>query len=187
MNPRLLMLPVEEINQALPKKGLIYDIGCSTGDFSAVVAQSSPQRTVVGIDSSQSRIKKAQEKYQSLNNLTFHSQDALKFSYQNCDGAILSDFLHHLSYQQQQLLLKTISKKINSNGVLIIKEINKDDLIRHRLSRLWDFILYPKDKIAFRGKTELKESLIKLNFEVIVTPQILWFPGSTNLFVCRKK
>lgn len=186
MNIRLLMLPVKKINNALPKKGIIYDIGCGKGDLSFAIAQKELKRKIIGIDMDKQKTEKT-KKYKSKSNLSIIYGDALKFRYKFCNGVILSDFLHHIPYDDQEKLLKELVAKMQKDAVLIIKEIDKDDFIRHWLSRLWDFLLYPMDKIYYRAKTEWINLLQANSFSVVATSETLWFPGSTTLFICKKK
>ncbi len=175
------MLPLQEMHDVLPKAGLIYEVGCGTGVISRYIA-GIPKRQVVGIDHELDKI----DRTRLMPNLSFKSADALKFSYRVCTGVVLSDFLHHISFTSQGVLLKELTKKIKINGVLVIKEIARDDGIFMWLSRLWDFLLYPEDRINYRSRREWVSLLNDLGFIVKVQRTARWFPGSTHLFVCRK-
>ena len=186
MSLRLFMLPLQKINKSLPSKGRIYDIGCGGGDICYFLASISPQRIFVGIDMNDKKIKKAKEKNKT-SNIYFICADVLKYHFKKCSGVIFSDFLHHLSFFDQEKLLEKISKKIERKGVLVVKEIDRDEKTRSYLSRLWDFVLYPHDRIYYRSKNEWKKLLEKLQFRVKTTAEVRWFPGSTTLFVCIKR
>ncbi len=182
---RLLMLPLGKINNALSSEGVIYEIGSGTGSLAAYLAHGFPDRTVVGIDINKYKIQRAQKQF-NLPQLSFKVTDALTFKYQKCDAIIFSDFLHHLPYDKQEKMLAIISKILNKNGILVVKEINKSDALRRWLSRVWDFLLYPSDKIAYRTRNDWKVLLEKFGFRVQVSDEVLWFPGSTYLFICKK-
>lgn len=184
-NFRNFMLPVDRIAQALPRSGIIYEIGCGYGSLSYILAQSSPQRRIVGIDSDNNKINIANQKFK-LSNLEYVNGDALTFNYSQCQGVVLSDFLHHIDPVEQIDILKKISSQVMKKGVVVIKEINKRDGIRRLFSRLWDFILYPEDKITYLDCDELLQKMEKLHFSVTFSREVKWFPGSTHLFICKK-
>ncbi len=185
LTPRSFMLPLTEMSQALPKRGLIYEIGCGGGVISNFITQ--PKRRIIGIDTDATKISLAQKKYNTNKNLQFIASDAITFPYSFCVGVIMSDFLHHIDYQSQEKLLKKVSLKIKRNGILVIKEIDKSDGLLMWCSRIWDFLFYPKDTIYYRTKVQWYTLLQNLKFEVHFERKIHWFPGSTFLFICTKK
>ncbi len=178
---RLLILPLKEIDRAIPKKGLIIDLGCGEGVV-ALYLSKKLNRQVIGIDVNKKRLPKSTQK-----NLIFRNADITKMSFEKISGAVLSDVLHHLILKDQHKLLKKIFKNLNKNGVLIIKEIDTSEFIRSKLSRVWDYILYPQDKITFTNYKYLKQILTKTGFTVKITRPCRYFPGSTTLYVCTKK
>ncbi len=183
---RPYLLPIDSINAILPSKGLIYELGCGSGTLVYSLAKNYPERCLVGVDLNGIKIQYAKQQY-NLNNVKFIQKDVVNMNIQKCEAVICSDFLHHISFSKQVLLLKKISKKIQVGGRLIIKEIIKNDGVRTVLSRLWDFLLYPNDVIYYRYKTEWIDLLSSFKFDVEVTRKVKWFPGSTILFICTKK
>ncbi|RJR30267.1 glycosyltransferase [Candidatus Microgenomates bacterium] len=183
---RNVMLPIHKIQRALPNEGNIYEIGSGYGSLAYALASDQPQRNVIGIDISDQKISQAKEKY-FAENLSFEKQDALKFVYRKWNGLILSDFLHHISYENQEALLRTVIKHMDKQGVLIIKEIDKSNLIRSGLSRIWDWLLYPKDRIYYRSKSAWRTFLVEQGLKVTILEEVRWFPGSTVLYICSKK
>lgn len=174
------MLPLEEIDRILPDSGLIVDLGCGEGVIASFLAQNS-QRDVLGVDLNESRIQNSNSK-----NLKFIHGDIRKYNLKNASGVVLSDVLHHISFQDQDAVLKNISQNLKRGGILIIKEIDTGDLIRAKLSRFWDFVFYPKEKIYFSSAKTLIGKLKKLGFKVKLEKTTKFFPGSTNLFICNK-
>ncbi len=178
---RPLILPSEAINQALPQVGKIIDLGCGQGLLAKYLA-SVPTRNVVGVDLDQKRMRQTKRK-----NLSFIRADIRTFNLAGANGAVLSDVLHHLSKNDQQLLLKNIAKTLKKDGVLVLKEIDTKEFIRSKLSRLWDFVLYPQDKIYFSSAVHFRKTLEGLGFYVEITRPSRLFPGSTTLFICTKQ
>ncbi len=177
---RSLILPLYQIDQELPKKGKITELGCGQGIISKYLSKEK-KREITGIDMDKKRIPKF-----SNSNLKFKVADITKIKYPKQDAFVISDVLHHLSHKDQKNLLSNIFKSTNKNGFLVIKEIDAEDFLRSKLSRFWDFIFYPKDRISYQKSSELKKYLRKLGFDVNVKKACQLFPGSTILFVCKK-
>lgn len=178
---RKLILPLIEIDLSLPQKGKIIDLGCGQGIIASFLALKK-SRVVVGIDNDFSRLPKSTQK-----NLTFSRENLNTIELPKINGAVISDVLHHLEPEDQIALVKKVYQTLAKNGVLIIKEIDTGEFIRSRLSRFWDFIFYPQDKIYFNSAKNLKNFLKKAGFKSVkISRPCRFFPGSTTLFICNK-
>lgn len=177
---RKTILPLEEIDKNLPKEDKIFDLGCGEGVISKYLANNK-KRIVIGIDSNGERLPK-----EKTRNLSFENADIRKVSLEGSMGIVISDVLHHLNLKDQKNLLKKIFTELKKGGVLVIKEIDKSEFSRSRLSRLWDFILYPQDKINYWHYKKLKKFLEEIGFRVTFCRPCRLFPGSTTLFICKK-
>lgn len=177
---RSAILPLSLIDRYLPKKGTIIDLGCGQGIITSYIA-GNKSRLVIGVDLDTSRLGKSTAK-----NLKFVNANIVDYDLKKPDGIVISDVLHHLERNDQNKLLEKISKGLNKSGVFIIKEIDTREFIRSRLSRFWDFVFYPKDKIAYWDSPTLIKKLQTLGFSVKMQKASRFFPGSTNLYICTK-
>ena len=177
---RKAILPLDEIDKSLPEKGKIFDLGCGEGVIAKYLTHQKG-RMVIGIDSNGKRLPKEKTK-----NLSFRMADIRKVSINGLSGVVISDVLHHLNLKDQKALLTKIAKELEKRGVLVIKEIDNSEFIRSRLSRLWDLILYPQDKINYWHYKDLKKFLEEIGFRVSLCRLCRLFPGSTTLFICKK-
>lgn len=177
---RSWMLPLKEIDALTPENGNIIDLGCGEGVCAKYLAKVK-SRKITGVDNDAKRLQKSR-----LLNLKFELSDIRSYHMINVDAVIISDVLHHLSYKEQRKLLTRIAKSLKRNGILIIKEIDTNELIRSKLSRFWDFVFYPKDKIFYHNSKDFKNYLENLGFKVNFSRPSRLFPGSTTLFSCRK-
>ena len=177
---RSTIIPLNSIDEALPKKGAITELGCGQGVIAKYLAKRK-DRKVLGIDLNAQRIGKSQVK-----NLRFKVGDITNLSYKPQDGFVISDVLHHINYSDQKRLLAKLYKALKKNGTLVIKEIDAREFLRSRLSRFWDYIFYPDDKIYYRNSDELETYLGNLGFDINVQRASRFFPGSTTLFICKK-
>lgn len=177
---RSLMLPLREIDEILPERGEIIDLGCGEGVTAKYLARVN-SRCVTGVDNNNKRLQNSEQK-----NLKFVLADIRKFDLKGADAIIISDVLHHLNYEEQKKLLNKIASSLGKDGVFLIKEIDTGEFVRSKLSRFWDFVFYPKDKIFYLRCDNLKTYLEKIGFEVTITRPMRLFLGSTTLFNCKK-
>ena len=177
---RSTILPLSDIDSALPKKGTITELGCGQGVIAKYLARGK-DRKILGIDANGKRIGKLKTK-----NLSFRVGDITAINYTPQDGFVISDVLHHLKPNDQELLLLKLYKALKKNGILVIKEIDTSEFVRSKFSRFWDYAFYPKDKISYWNSNELKKYLIGLGFNVSLKRTSRLFPGSTVLFICKK-
>ena len=183
---RWIMCPFERMEKYIPKKGMVVDVGCGEGIFSIYLAMISSKRKVIGIDIESRRLSLAKRSSSDLENIEFKNISATQLT-DKCQGIIISDSFHHFGKEDQLTFLKICSKILTKNGILVIKEINKSDFVRSRLSRLWDFILYPHDSIRYWSKQDLELHLKSLGFSIKTKNEARYFPGSTLLYICTKK
>lgn len=177
---RSLMLPLDKINHAIPKRGEIIDLGCGEGVIAKYLARTKT-RNVIGVDNNNKRLQKSTQK-----NLKFILADIRNYDTSGAKAIVISDVLHHLNYKDQRKLLNKIARGLKKDGVFLIKEIDAGEFVRSRLSRFWDFVFYPKDKIYYNHAKDLIKKLRSLGFRIEFKRASRLFPGSTNLFICQK-
>ena len=178
--------PLADLNSALPATGTIIDLGCGDGLVAHHLALHGPRRHVIGIDLNPARINQASAIKPKLKNLQFIAQDITRAQLNQASGCLLSDVLHHLSKPNQSRLLSHISHQLKTGSVCVIKEADKNNLFLSSLTRLWDWLLYPQDKISYYSATTLIKLMHQHGFSVKFKPLFRFFPGSVNLFVCTK-
>jgi 2-polyprenyl-3-methyl-5-hydroxy-6-metoxy-1,4-benzoquinol methylase len=174
------ILPISQIDRCLPKEGTIIDLGCGQGIITTYIAQNK-SRQVIGVDLDTTRLRQSSSK-----NLKFVNANIVTYDMKKPSGIVISDVLHHLSYKDQDKLLIRIAKSLKVGGVFVIKEIDTHEFVRSRLSRFWDFVFYPKDKISYSDSTSLPRQLASLGFKVKFQRACRLFPGSTTLYICTK-
>lgn len=184
---RFLMCPFIQMERYLPKQGIITDIGCGEGVFSIFLSLKSKNRKIIGVDLNRKKVSIAKNASRKLNNITFKVENAIDLKLNNLSGIVISDAFHHFSLKDQEKFLIKTKQLLKKGGILLIKEINKDDFPRAQLSRLWDLILYPFDKINYWSTESLVNRLKNLGFSIKVRRAAFFFPGSTILYICLKE
>lgn len=179
------VIPFEKIEATVPKEGKILDIGTGKGIFAAYLALSKKSREVIGIDNNSDKISVAIDKSKDINNISFVLDDINNVTPETYKAIIASDFFHHVDWENQLKILKTCYISLINGGQLIIKEIDKTPGIRYFCSYMADRLLYPKDTIYFRSRTDWRDTLSTIGFKVKDQPSNTLF-GSTVLYICEK-
>lgn len=183
---RLLILPIRAMDKLLPAEGTIYDVGCGYGSLTRGLAEHRPRRTVVGIDLDAKKVRRAQ-RGRNPPNLRYEHANALEFPFKPCAGVVISDFLHHVDFESQDQLIKLVASKLIPKGVLLIKEVARDDAILLPMSRFWDFVFYPGHDVFYRSRGEWLKIMASVGFPGESKRKVRWFPCSTNLFFGSRK
>lgn len=186
MPARWLIVPFSQIESYLPKRGTIVDIGCGEGVMATFTALESKKRKVIGLDINKNKIRLAKSIGRKISNLKFKKGNVLTDDLPSADGFILSDFLHHLPASDHHILLKRIFESLKKDGVIIIKEIDLQDGARAMVSRFFDFVFYPFQKVDFINSDILKNFLTTIGARTSIIKVKKWFPGSTTLFIIKK-
>lgn len=185
--------PFEILEKRLPRRGLIYDLGCGDGLFSNFLALSSPQRKIVGLELDKNRVKEAGK---GIRNANFRKADITKVKLKKADAVVLVHVLHHLrSYKEQERMLAGIRKILKSDGKLIVVEIAERPFAKYIFTWLTDAITVPilfENKFFsmdfyYRKAIEWETLLNKTGFEVSTEPIHKGKPFSHVLFECSLK
>ncbi|GAA7107953.1 carboxy-S-adenosyl-L-methionine synthase [Helicobacter pylori] len=146
--------------KSLPKplpKPLIYDLGCSTGNFFIALNQQIQQDIeLVGIDNSMPMLKKAQEKLKDFNNVRFECMDFLEVEFKEASAFSLLFVLQFVRPMQREMLLKKIYNSLALNGVLLVGEkiMSEDRILDKQMIELYYLYKqnqgYSHNEIAFK-------------------------------------
>lgn len=95
----------------------MLDIGCGDGRITAILAESLPNGSIIGIDASESMLQVAQKLKNQvhIDNLTFTKQDAMALSFENAFDFIVSFTCFHWIPDHLQAL-KEIEKALRPGG-----------------------------------------------------------------------
>lgn len=186
---KLLLLPLADVAERLPRRGLILDMGCGFGYVANYLNLDSPERVIVANDPAVSRIASAQRTVGARRNIEFHAIDSRDIVRSDFDGASVFDVLHHVPYDQQQALINDLYSKLKPGGMLVIRETDQRPALRYYLFNCaLEWVLYAgQEKTRFRPMRDWVDMLQCAGFSIEqVTPNAWWFPYTTCLFVCRK-
>lgn len=146
----------------IKKNSLIYDLGCSTGSSTKIMAKSftSFNPKIFAIDESQKMISFA-KKHNKFKNIFYSKKKIEKIKFRKCDLIIMAFTLQFISPKYRQKLISNIFKNLNWGGALIIFE-----KIRAQDARYQDYVnfLYSDYKLKMNYTYEeihSKASLLK--------------------------
>ncbi|EJB60375.1 carboxy-S-adenosyl-L-methionine synthase CmoA [Helicobacter pylori] len=190
--------------KSLPKplpKPLIYDLGCSTGNFFIVLNQQIQQDIeLVGIDNSMPMLKKAQEKLKDFNNVRFECMDFLEVEFKEASAFSLLFVLQFVRPMQREVLLKKIYNSLALNGILLVGEkiMSEDRILDKQMIELYYLYKqnqgYSHNEIAFKREAlenvlvpySLKENIALLESVGFKHVEALFKWVNFTLLVARK-
>ncbi len=190
--------------KSLPKplpKPLIYDLGCSTGNFFIALNQQIQQEIeLVGIDNSMPMLKKAQEKLKDFNNVRFECMDFLEVEFKEASAFSLLFVLQFVRPMQREVLLKKIYNSLALNGVLLVgeKTMSEDRILDKQMIELYYLYKqnqgYSHNEIAFKREAlenvlvpySLKENVALLESVGFKHVEALFKWVNFTLLVARK-
>ena len=123
----------------VPRRAVITDIGCGYGFMAYMLVFLSEERTITGVDYDEEKIETANHCFSKTDRLRFVSSNALDYPLQPSDVFILSDMLHYLQPEAQQQLLSRCAEKLLPNGIIIIRDADRNMNQAHQLTRLTEF------------------------------------------------
>ena len=184
-----MILPLQDVSEHLPLRGLILDMGCGYGFVSNYLSLHSGDRMIVANDPEVPRIDIAKRTVGSRTNIEFLAVDSREITRADFDGVCVTDVLHHVPYDQQQALVNDIYSKLKPGGVLVIRETDKRIALRYYIFNCaLEWLLYiGKEKMRFRHRDEWAGMFKRAGFEIDrVIFNSRWFPYTTCLVLCRK-
>ncbi|GHQ81263.1 carboxy-S-adenosyl-L-methionine synthase [Helicobacter pylori] len=184
-------------------KPLIYDLGCSTGNFFIALNQQIQQDQdieLVGIDNSMPMLKKAQEKLKDFNNIRFECMDFLEVEFKEASAFSLLFVLQFVRPMQREVLLKKIYNSLALNGVLLVGEkiMSEDRILDKQMIELYYLYKqnqgYSHNEIAFKREAlenvlvpySLKENVALLESVGFKHVEALFKWVNFTLLVARK-
>ena len=123
-------------HELIPLKARVVDLGCGYGFLSYALAFSSQEREILGIDYDTSKIDVARNCPAKPRLLKFDYGDVTSYAYGNADVFIVSDVLHYLLPEDQELLLNNMVKSLKPGGKIILRDGDSSKAERHKGTEL---------------------------------------------------
>ncbi len=128
-----------QFNNVIPREGKVLDLGCGYGFISSMLYLTGANRIITGVDYDPEKIAVAQNCYLTNTNLEFICSDITTYRFGCHDAFLISDVLHYLEEDQQELLLAKCIENLNPGGVIVIREADRENRKHHKLTRVTEF------------------------------------------------
>jgi|LGVF01.1.fsa_nt_gb 2-polyprenyl-3-methyl-5-hydroxy-6-metoxy-1,4-benzoquinol methylase len=137
---RPFICPFEEIIDYIPLNRKILDVGCGVGIMSTLIYSKKKPKKIVAFDSNERAIKLAKQSALGNNIEYLYIPKERKWPDGKFDIVVCIDVIHHVEVKQQVVFIENLIKKLNPNGILILKEMSSKPLLQSFLNRLHDLV-----------------------------------------------
>lgn len=188
---RRALVPLAQVERALPLTGRILDLCCGYGTLALLVAERGPARHVIGIDIDAGRIAVARRAAAGIPNVEFQVGDLLALPRQPVDAILLIDSLHYFRRDVQLQVLKSLRALLKAGDTLVLREV-----VRSMSPRFWwtwfhervmtgaAFTQTADGTIEFLGLDDHLARLRQAGFRVErITAAPPWIPYADHLFI----
>ena len=172
---RQLTCDFNKIENFVPKKGTILDVGCGHGIFSKLLADTSEKRIVLGIDPSAAKISKALSNYRKTKKLTFKKAYIYEITNNKFDVITIIDVMYLLPEKEKLLMLVNTKRLLKKSGSLILVINGKKPILIHKVLQIQEYIMTTLlkftytdfRKVYFEDRNKYIKLLDNAGFEVI--------------------
>ena len=130
----------QPLYELLPKEGKLLDIGCGYGFMSYMLHFASPKLAITAIDYDEEKIDVANRCFSKDDGIQFYQTDVMEFGFGKYDVILMADMLHYLQEEQQRKIITKCFSSINDNGIILIRDGNKDLTERHKGTKFTEFL-----------------------------------------------
>jgi 2-polyprenyl-6-hydroxyphenyl methylase/3-demethylubiquinone-9 3-methyltransferase len=191
---RWKLCPFEEIIKFIPEKGKVIDLGCGHGLFSNLMALTSKERYILGVDIDADKIEIAKKTLGAhRKRVNFHYGDIRNMDFPDCQTITIVDVLYLIPFDLQEELLKICFERLNSRGRLLIKEIDTTPRWKYWIVYIEEFLAVKIFKTTkgnncyFRSREEFISLLEKIGFDIVETVSLNKGIAPHILYVCDKR
>jgi 2-polyprenyl-6-hydroxyphenyl methylase/3-demethylubiquinone-9 3-methyltransferase len=139
---RMRVLPLEELDRIVPKKGTIVEIGCGHGIISNYLALASNERRVVGIDIDPERIAIARGAANGRKNIEYFLGEFRNYPLAGAEMVILFGVLLLIPFPLWKGLFEAIHAALKPGGSVLLHDVKKDDSATFRLHKAKEWLLH---------------------------------------------
>ncbi len=127
------------LNDLIPRKATITDIGCGYGYLTHILSFVSSERTITAFDYDEDKIEVASGCMSIQPNVEFRCADVTTVDFTESDVFVLSDVLHYLPDDKQEELISRCMQKLKPGGKILIRDADRDLVKRHKGTRYTEF------------------------------------------------
>lgn len=154
---RPFVCPFEELLLWVPTESTLLDIGCGTGVFAMLAAETRKLNRVVGVDVSNRSIEIAQRAVPEVSlEVEFRAVSAKDSNFTVFENDVVSciDVLHHVGADGQRQFVSQIASAVRSGGRLVMKDLSPDPPWKAFANRAHDLLL-SRQFVQYRNPEEI--------------------------------
>jgi 1-acyl-sn-glycerol-3-phosphate acyltransferase len=158
------------LDAVVPRRGFVLDLGCGYGMAAHWLNCFTDQRTFLGVDYDDDKIRVAQRTAPASTRIRFEHGDILEMEYPSCDAILLMDVLHYWQPPRQQLILDKARRALRPGGRLVLREAARAGSAGHRRVDFWERMATrfghnkTREGLHFRSLEEITASLRQAGF-----------------------
>jgi 2-polyprenyl-3-methyl-5-hydroxy-6-metoxy-1,4-benzoquinol methylase len=158
------------LDSVVPRQGFVLDLGCGYGVASHWLACFTDERTFLGIDYDEDKIRVAQRTAAEHPRIRFEASDILERDYPACDVVLLLDVLHYWTAEKQQLILNKARPALRPGGRLVLRDGARAENEGHQRVHRWEKFATrvgmnrTKEGLHFQTRAELETMLSHAGF-----------------------
>jgi 1-acyl-sn-glycerol-3-phosphate acyltransferase len=126
------------LHAVVPEAGSILDLGCGHGLATNWLSYGSPDRTFLGVDYDEDRIRVARRTAPASTRIRFDVADILEWSYPRSETILLLDVLHYWTAANQQLILNKARQALAPGGRLVVRDAARQESAGHCHVERWE-------------------------------------------------
>jgi 2-polyprenyl-3-methyl-5-hydroxy-6-metoxy-1,4-benzoquinol methylase len=180
---------LDEIGQYLPPDGEVLDVGCGFGLFSLYYADTSPGRSLHGIDLNARRIELARSAAGRLgiDNVRYSVGDAAAYKAAGPFAAIyMLDLIHHIPVPAVRALIGELRDSLRPGGRLIIKDVDDRPFYKRWFTWLLDKAMDPSAAVNYWSQEAVLELLAEAGFRAYRHAMVDILPYPHVVYVCER-
>jgi 1-acyl-sn-glycerol-3-phosphate acyltransferase len=158
------------LDPVVPRSGFILDLGCGYGMATHWLAQCTDQRTFLGVDYDEEKIRVALRTALGHARIRFETADVLELDYPPCDAILLLDVLHYWTPEKQQAILEKARRALRPGGRLILRDGAKAEDAAHQHIHRWEVFAtklglnHTREGLHFQTLAEIQAALTRAGF-----------------------
>lgn len=126
------------LDAVVPRQGFVLDLGCGYGLATHWLSCFTDQRTFLGMDYDETKIRVAQRSAPEHPRIRFECGDILERDYPACDVVLLLDVLHYWIAGKQAALLAKARQALRPGGRLVLRDGARAENSAHQRVHRWE-------------------------------------------------
>ncbi len=186
---RPLICPFTDLLKYVEENDSVFDIGCGSGQFCALVAKFTVANKIFGIEISETLVlnaKNVNKEFEGKKNIQFETFNGFELPdvMQNYSKIYLIDVLHHVPKKKQLEFLQKIYAKMSVGSTLIFKDIDAKSCYVY-FNKIHDLV-FSREIGAEMKATFAKKVVEEIGFKVLESYSKKMFVYPHYFLILRK-